>query len=96
MKQLTVNNTSYTAIKLDLDILLTEDNLAVLLADFHKAKAECTFDGSFSEYCKFCSATAIGLYLREASRIQDRDRQAFVIHKNTNINDEGGLVLYGN
>ncbi len=85
MKQLTVNNTSYTAIRLDLDILLTEDNLSILLADFHKAKAECTFDGSFSEYCKFCSATAIGLYLNEASKVQSR-----------NLNDEGRLILYGN
>ena len=53
---------------------------------------DCTFDGSFSEYCKFCFATGAGLYLIEASRIQDRGRQAAMVHED----NEGRIVLYGN
>lgn len=92
MKQVTVNNTLYTAIGINVDILLTDDNLVVLYTNFRKAKNDCTFDGSFSEYCKFCFATGAGLYLIEASRIQDRDRQAAMVYEN----NEGRIVLYGN
>lgn len=93
MRQVIVNNTPYTAVGIDVDILLTDDNLVILYENFRMAKHDRTFDGSFSEYCKFCFVTGAGLYLLEASRIQDSGKHAVIVHENS---DKGGFILYGN
>lgn len=97
MRQLVVNNELYTAVRINVEILLSEDGFAALYANFCQAKKDRTFDGDFNQYCEFCSATAVGLYLQDASRIRDISRRAVKVPEKI-ISDNGGeeVFLYGN
>lgn len=97
MRQFVVNGELYTAVRINVEILLREDGFAALYANFCHAKKDGTFDGDFNQYCEFCSATAVGLYLRDASRIRDISKRAVKVFEK-NISDNGGeeVFLYGN
>lgn len=95
MRQVVVNNNRYTAINVNTDILLTDSNLELLYRNFRFARANGTFDDSFSEYCKFCFATGAGLYLLEASKMSvDKSAKAVRVYDDSLIKTDGELLLY--
>lgn len=76
MKQVNLHGTNYVAVHIDTDILLSDKNIETLYYNFILSKDNGTFDGSFTEYCEFCFATAAGYYLLDASRMRTFDREA--------------------
>lgn len=66
MRPVLINNVRYTAVNINAEIFLTDENLNLLYSNFHSA-CRNGFEGSFTDYCTDCFVKGASLHFLEIS-----------------------------